>query len=122
MNGPQGIVSSTATYTLDEFATHIAHVCAAMRSQGKSICEPSKQAEAEYCQVIYDGSLAGRKFFASCTPGYYSNEGEVDTTTKSLSALYPEPVAGDKRGRSRYFPMLKKSREEGTALEGFDVI
>jgi len=61
---------------------------------------------------VYDGSLAGRKFFAACTPGYYSNQGTVDTTTKSLSALYPKP--------GRFFPMLHKLVEDNDPLNGYD--
>jgi len=67
----------------------------------------------DYCQQVYDGSLAGRKFFAACTPGYYSNQGTFDTTTKSLSALYPKP--------GRFFPMLHKLVEDNDPLNGYDV-
>ena len=66
--------------------------------------------------------MAGRKFFAQCTPGYYSNEGDVDTTTKSLSALYPEPTAGNTAVRPRFFPMLADIRAKGTVLDQFDAI
>jgi len=112
MNGPQGLISNSATAGLEQVATHIAHICGKMEREGKKICEVSEAAEAEYCQMIYDGSLAGRKFYAQCTPGYYSNEGEVDLTTKSYQALYP---MGD------FYPKLLERRENGTALEHFIV-
>ena len=39
--------------------------------------------------AVLEASPRGRKFFAACTPGYYSNEGVVDTETKSLAATFP---------------------------------
>merc|ERR1712096_304453 len=78
LNGPQGAISSSATYTLDEFGTHIAAQIAKVIKEGKTVTEVNKAAEEAYCKEVYDGSLAGRKFFAACTPGYYSNQGTVD--------------------------------------------
>jgi len=116
LNGPQGSISSSGTYTLDEFGKHIAHVIAKLGREGKTIAEVNEKAEEQYCQMIYDSSLNGRKFFAACTPGYYSNEGDVDTTTKSLAALYPEG-----RGNPRFFEMLKKQQRDDGTHEGFDI-
>lgn len=113
LNGPQGRIFPCATHMLDQNATHIAHILAKLNREGKTLIELSQKAEADYCQLIYDNSLQGRKFFAACTPGYYSNQGEVDVTTKSYSALYPRPA--------EFFPIMRKLREENKHLDGFEV-
>ena len=89
LNGPQGIITNSATFALDEISTHIAHITAKMRQEGRALIEPSESAEAQYCDAVFEASTKARKFYASCTPGYYSNEGVVDTETKSLAANFP---------------------------------
>lgn len=113
LNGPQGRIFYSATYMLDCIGTHIASIIAKLNRDGKTRCEVSQKGEEEYCQLIFDSSLTGRRFYAACTPGYYNNQGTVDVTTKSFSALYPNPAA--------FFPMLQKQQEENRQLDGFDL-
>ena len=70
LNGPQGVISNSATTPLDAVSAHIAAMTTAMRREGRTTCEPSEAAEATYCQAVYDASDAGQTFFAKCTPGY----------------------------------------------------
>ena len=70
LNGPQGVITNSATTPLDAVSAHIAAMTTAMRREGRAICEPDGAAEAAYCQAVYDASDAGQAFYAKCTPGY----------------------------------------------------
>ena len=59
---------------------------------------------------MLEASPRGRKFFAACTPGYYSNEGVVDTETKSLAATFPGGLPGS-GGIPIYQEMLKQQQD-----------
>jgi cyclohexanone monooxygenase len=119
LNGPQGVITNSATHALDETATHIAAIAAQLRREGRTVCEPAVAAEAAYCEMVFDGSTRARKFYATCTPGYYNNEGVVDTATKSLSATYPGGLPGG-GGIARFFAMLHAQRASDSCLQGFD--
>lgn len=99
-------------------ATHIAKLIAKMRRDGKAICEPSEKAEGDYCELIYNGSTANRAFYAQCTPGYYNNEGDVNLTTKTLTATYP--IRAKYNGGVSLFGMMEKQQAEDSLLYGFD--
>ena len=120
LNGPQGIITNSATFTLDEVSTHIAAIAGKMKRDGKTLVEVSQSAQDEYGSAVYESSTKARKFFAACTPGYYSNEGVVDTETKSLAANYPggTPGAG---GIPVFLDMLKQQQANDAVFEGFDV-
>ena len=120
LNGPQGVITNSATATLDNVATHIAHIAAQMKREGKSLIEAGQAAQEEYCSAVLEASPRGRKFFAACTPGYYSNEGVVDTETKSLAATFPGGLPGS-GGIPIYQEMLKQQQETQTCLTGFEV-
>ena len=89
LNGPQGVITNCATTTLDEVSRYIASIVSKMIREQKNTCEIKEEIQNAYCQTVYESSLIARKFYASCTPGYYSNEGSVDVTTKSFAATYP---------------------------------
>jgi len=74
-NAPQGALSANFTTGLEIGATHMAHIIGKMRQEGKTRIEPKEQAEEDYCNAVYEASEQGQKFYASCTPGYYNNEG-----------------------------------------------
>ncbi|RQR33321.1 NAD(P)/FAD-dependent oxidoreductase [Burkholderia sp. Bp9142] len=65
------------TDMLAEQAEHIIGVIAAARAKGLTRIEATAEAEEEWVQTIYESSLAKRAFLESCTPGYYSGEGDV---------------------------------------------
>ena len=118
--GPQGVVCNSATTALDEISQYIAHIATSLRRDGKQLCEPNQQAEEEYCRAVFDASLGSRKFYAACTPGYYSNEGAVDVETKSLSSTYPGGVPGN-GGIPRFIRNHRELQEPSARFSGLDV-
>lgn len=119
LNGPQGLITASATTALDIVSTHIAKLCAKMRAEGRTLVEPNKEFEDRYCEMIYNGSTAGRAFFAQCTPGYYNNEGEVDLNQKTLFAPYPDRAKYN--GGVNLHRMMEQQQAEGTVFDGFDL-
>lgn len=131
LNGPQGLISSSATFTLDLFATHIAHIIAKMRREKKVLIEPSETAQEEYCQLIFDGSTNkelsafdapfSANYLQQCTPGYYSNEGNVVMGRKTLSATFPGYPGEGPTPRLGFLARRAKEQAEDNVFVGFDV-
>ena len=63
---------------LTEQAAHIAGLIDHVLKNGYSTIEPTAEAEAGWRQLIRDKSQRIRAFYAQCTPGYYSGEGNLD--------------------------------------------
>jgi cyclohexanone monooxygenase len=66
------------TDTLDEQAEHIVQVIVAARSAGKTRVEVTEQAELGWVAEIRELARAGRPYLETCTPGYYTGEGDID--------------------------------------------
>jgi len=119
LNGPQGVITNSATHQLDQVCSYLAQVTTRMRQENKRIVQPLPEAEEAYCQKVADGSLQGQKFYASCLPGYYNNEGEVVVGTKTLASNFPGGVPGG-GGIERFFTMLQE-KQQADVLEGLDI-
>ena len=81
----------------------------------KSFCavDVTKQAEDEWVDHIISVSRFNEEFQASCTPGYYNNEGQPN----------PKSVQNGPYGKGSipYFRITKAWRDEGS-LKGVDLI
>jgi cation diffusion facilitator CzcD-associated flavoprotein CzcO len=74
-----GIVHTGFTINYVEMAqtqaNHIGELLGAIRAKGIATLEPTAEAEAEYVAEIVKGAELNFDFHASCTPGYFNNEG-----------------------------------------------
>jgi cyclohexanone monooxygenase len=78
--GPaQSGFTATYTYSLDEQSVHLAHIMNRIKEQGATRIEASEAAEREWVQTIIDKARLTADFQQKCTPGYYNNEGQVNT-------------------------------------------
>jgi cyclohexanone monooxygenase len=78
--GPaQSGFTATYTYSLDEQSVHLAHILATAKAQGATRIEASEAAERQWVQTIIDKARLTADFQQKCTPGYYNNEGNVNT-------------------------------------------
>ena len=66
------------TDTLDEQAEHIVGVIKSARDAGKTRVEVNAEAERAWVDEIKRLSGARRPYLESCTPGYYTGEGDID--------------------------------------------
>ena len=78
--GPaQSGFTATYTYSLDEQSVHLAHILSTAKSRGATRIEASEAAERKWVQTIIDKARLTADFQEKCTPGYYNNEGNVNT-------------------------------------------
>lgn len=54
---------------------HIAYVIAEALRRGAEVVEPTQEAQDAWCQTVRETAVDNSAFDASCTPGYYNNEG-----------------------------------------------
>ncbi|BBY19632.1 flavin-containing monooxygenase [Mycolicibacterium litorale] len=54
---------------------HIAYVIAEALSRGAEVVEPTQDAQDAWCRTVKETAVDNSAFDASCTPGYYNNEG-----------------------------------------------
>jgi cyclohexanone monooxygenase len=99
------------THTLDEEAHHVAYIVAEGLRRGVASLEPSEQAEAEWVATIEAKAGLLDDYFASCTPGYYNDEGKVHLRARR-NAWYGG-------GSPEFFKLIADWRATGT-LPGMD--
>lgn len=116
LNGPQGTFTVNFVYTLDESARHIAHIISSTRAMGKTRCDVKQTSEDAWVDQMWAASPPSSGKVAPCTPGYYNAEGRVDPKgTRRLAAMVP----GNAR---KFFKTLARERDEGTALDAFELL
>ena len=94
-------------------AEHISYVVGEARSRGHAVVEASEQAEAAWADMVAStASERQTEFLRSCTPGYYNNEGNLESRTRQGSAR----LGG---GSVAYHEILRGWRSAGT-LSGLD--
>lgn len=54
---------------------HIAYVIAEALERGADVVEPTQEAQDAWCRTVRESAVDNSAFDASCTPGYYNNEG-----------------------------------------------
>jgi len=74
----QNAFKPNITDMLAEQAEHLCSLIAIARAEGKKRIEPSSQAVNDWVATIREKSQATRRFLATCTPGYYGGEGDID--------------------------------------------
>ena len=102
--GPtQSGFTATYTYSLDEQSVHLAHILEQAKKQNATRIEASESAEGEWVKTIIDKARLTAPFQQSCTPGYYNNEGQVNS--KPQNNFYGG-------GPIEFFALMKKWRSE----------
>lgn len=54
---------------------HIAYIIATALERGAEVVEPTEDAQDAWCRAVKESAVDNSAFDASCTPGYYNNEG-----------------------------------------------
>jgi cyclohexanone monooxygenase len=110
--GPQQSgFTATYTYSLDEQSQHMSYILSAAADKGMSRIEASETAEKKWVETIIEKARLTAEFQEKCTPGYYNNEGDVNTKPQNNT------YGG---GPIEFFEMMKKWREKGN-LEGLEL-
>ncbi len=106
-------VSPNFTHMLGEQAQHIAYVIEEGHKRAAKTIEPTQEAEDAWVAVIEQSADAVERHFAKCTPGYYSNEGEVGNRNGFMNGQFGA-------GPVSFFELIADWRAEGT-LRGLEI-
>lgn len=68
-------ISSNQTHVLDVQSRHIAYIVNEARTRNAATVDVEQHAEDAWVRAVIDASRHDLEFLASCTPGYYNNEG-----------------------------------------------
>jgi cation diffusion facilitator CzcD-associated flavoprotein CzcO len=105
----QSAATTNFPHAMDESAQHFRYVIKKCIDEGIASIEPSQQAEDAWVDHIIGISRFNEDFLASCTPGYYNNEG-----MPSRRSIQNGPYG---KGPNPFFRITKQWREAGQ-LEG----
>ncbi|HVN86300.1 MAG TPA: NAD(P)/FAD-dependent oxidoreductase [Candidatus Binatia bacterium] len=101
----QSAATTNFPHAMDESAQHFCYVIEKCMNEGIASVEPSKEAEDAWVEHIIGVSRFNEDFLASCTPGYYNNEG-----MPSRRSIQNGPYG---KGPNPFFRITKSWREAG---------
>ena len=84
----QSAVTVSVPMALDKQARQVTYMIGEARARGHAVLEVEAPAEDAYVEEVRRLSLAGRRFYIECTPGYYNSEGEVGNKNGFFSDMY----------------------------------
>lgn len=108
----QAAFTTNFPHSMDEQANHVSYIVTECMQNNIASVEASKQAEDDWVDEIVSLARLGERFQASCTPGYYNNEGKPNP--KSVLS------SGYGKGPNAYFKVIKQWREAG-GMEGMEL-
>lgn len=109
VSNAQAAFTTNFPHAMDHTAGHIAHILNTVRAEQINTIEPELAAEDAWVEEIIAVSRFNEDFLASCTPGYYNNEGQPN----------PKSVQNGPYGKgpNPYFKKMAAWREDGR-MEG----
>jgi cation diffusion facilitator CzcD-associated flavoprotein CzcO len=93
-------------HAMNEQAKQIAYILDYCKQSNVDVVEATKEAEDEWVEKIIGLSRFSESFQASCTPGYYNNEGKPNPKSVQNGAYGAGPV--------KFFEEMDAWREEGS--------
>ena len=112
MMGFQSGLTPNIPHTINEQSQHLAYVIREALDRGATTVEPSQQAEDAWGAEIEKGS-SFLEIQATCTPGYFNDEGKVGESEGWLAGFYPD-------GSEAFFALLRNWRASGK-LDGLEL-
>ena len=112
ISNAQAAFTTNFPHAMDESAQHIGYIVNQCLSGNISSVEPSEEAEEAWVKEIISLARLSESYQASCTPGYYNNEGKPNRRSVQ-NASYG-------KGPDPFFKRMKAWREEG-GMEGLEL-
>ncbi|MFT7601221.1 MAG: cation diffusion facilitator CzcD-associated flavoprotein CzcO [Acidimicrobiales bacterium] len=109
----QTAVSVTVPMALNEQAKHVTYMMNEARERDAQIIEATVEAEDAWVEEIRVALTVGSRFYRECTPGYYNNEGKLQSPLGLFAGTYV-------KGPLRFFKLLEDWRSTGE-LEGVEL-
>ena len=108
----QAAFTTNFPHAMDESAQHLSYIVNQCLNRNINTVEAELEAEDAWVEEIIKLSRISEAFQASCTPGYYNNEGQPNPKSSQNSAYG--------KGPNPFFAKMKAWREDGT-LEGLEL-
>jgi len=108
----QAAFTTNFPHAMDESAKHISYIVGQCQNRNINTLDAQLDAENEWVEEIIRLSRISEAFQASCTPGYYNNEGKPNPKSAQNS-----PYG---KGPNPYFAKMQAWRDEGT-MEGLEL-
>ncbi|MGA0841076.1 MAG: flavin-containing monooxygenase [Pseudomonadales bacterium] len=105
MGNSQSAATTNFPHAMDEAARHMTYILTRCREEGLVAIEATREAEDAWVEEIISVSRYSEAFQASCTPGYYNNEGQPSSRAIQNGSYG--------KGPNPYFRRIKAWREEG---------
>ena len=112
MGVTQGTFTANYPHMLNEQSIHIAYLIGHARNNNFHHLEPSLAAEDGWVDTIKQMAHFNMTFQSQCTPGFYNNEGQINSRNSLLANTYGA-------GPEAFFDLLEEWRAEGS-LEGIE--
>ncbi len=109
----QTALSVNVPHALNEQAKHVTYILDQARQRGAGRIEATLEAEDMWLAEMQDKARIAERFYAECTPGYYNNEGKLDTSNGFFAGTYGA-------GPIKFFRILDDWRSTGR-LEGVEL-
>ena len=109
----QTALSVNVPHALNEQAKHVTYILDQARQRGAGRIEATLEAEDMWLAEMQDKARIAERFYAECTPGYYNNEGKLDTSNGFFAGTYGA-------GPIKFFRILDDWRSSGR-LEGVEL-
>ena len=106
----QTAITISVPQALNEQANHVTYLVTQARARGKTVLEPTAEAQDAYVAEVRSLARMGLRFYTECTPGYYNSEGAPDNRSGFFSDMYGA-------GPLRFFQVLEAWRADGR-MEG----
>jgi len=108
----QAAFTTNFPHAMDEAAKHISYIVGQCHNLNIKTVDAKLEAENEWVEEIIRLSRISEEFQASCTPGYYNNEGKANPKSAQNS-----PYG---KGPNPFFAKMQAWRDEGT-MEGLEL-
>ena len=109
----QTALAVNVPHALNEQAKHVTYILDQARQRGATRIEATLEAEDMWLAEMRDKARIAERFYAECTPGYYNNEGRLDTSNGFFAGTYGA-------GPIKFFRILDDWRSTGQ-LEGVEL-
>ncbi|MDA1073135.1 MAG: NAD(P)/FAD-dependent oxidoreductase [Proteobacteria bacterium] len=112
MSNSQAAFTTNFPHAMDEAAHHICYIINQALSGNIATIEASQEAEDAWVEEIITLARYNEEYLASCTPGYYNNEGKPNPKSIQNGAYG--------KGSNPYFRIVNAWREEGS-MQGLEI-
>jgi hypothetical protein len=106
MSNAQAAFTTNFPHAMDEAARHMTYIIGRCLEEGIRTVEATKEAEDAWVEEIISLARYNEEFLASCTPGYYNNEGQPSRRSMQNGSYG--------KGPNPYFRRIAAWREEGS--------